>query len=183
MKKLFLLFALIIGAALQTVSAQTMPYDSVKKQIIYTEVVQVPGADKAKLFERATNVLSKMYNEVEKKYDTKDATAGTMMLKCTTRVMLMDPKTKTMVAEKEFVKYKLSISFKDGKYKYDFYDFHIDKGGYKYPLEKMYLNDQTVTKEMRAPEKLAYVDKDIKELIAKLKAGMTADKVTTKEDW
>jgi len=183
MKKLFLLFALISCAAIQTVSAQTVPYDSVKKQIIYTEVVQVPNTDKAKLFERATHVLGTMYNEVEKKYETKDATGGTMMLKCTTRVMLMDPKTKVLVQDKEFIKYKLSISFKDGKYKYDFYDFHIDKGGYKYPLEKMYLNDQTVTKEMRAPEKLAVVDKDIKEMIAKLKEGMKADKVTTKEDW
>lgn len=183
MKKLFILFALFVGAAMQTATAQTVPYDSTKKAIIYTEVVQQPGLDKGVLFDRAMTVLNSVYNEAAKKMDTKDREGGTIMLKCTTRVMLMDPKTKMMVADKEFIKYKLYINFKDGKYKYEFTDFHIDKGGFKYPLEKFVIKDHTVNKETRADEKLAYLDKDIKAIIAKLKEGIKSEKTTTKEDW
>ncbi|MGZ5283875.1 MAG: DUF4468 domain-containing protein, partial [Bacteroidia bacterium] len=171
------------GAAFQTATAQTVPYDSTKKAIIYTEVVQMPGMDKGILFDRAMTVLNSVYNEAAKKMDTKDREGGTIMLKCTTRVMLMDPKTKMLVADKEFIKYKLYINFKDGKYKYEFTDFHIDKGGFKYPLEKFVIKDHTVNKETRADEKLAFLDKDIKAIIAKLKEGIKSEKTTTKEDW
>ncbi len=182
MKKLIVMLAILVGT-MQFGFAQKVPYDSVKKQIIYTEVVQVPNADKGKIFDKATNTLNTIYNEAAKKMDTKDREAGNIEMKCTTRVMLMDPKTKMLVADKEFIKYKLKISVKDGKYKYDFYDFHIDKGGFKYPIEKFVQNDHTVTKETRAPEKLEYLDKDIKGIIEKLKAGIAGEKVQVKEDW
>ncbi|RYD74962.1 MAG: DUF4468 domain-containing protein [Sphingobacteriales bacterium] len=183
MKKLFALVILFTAFATQHVHAQKIvPYDTVKKQIIYTEVVQVPNTDKGKLFDRAIRTLDVIYNEASKKMDTKDRDGGNLMMKCTTRVMLMDPKTKMLVADKDFIKYKLSISFKDGKYKYDFYDFHIDKG-YKYTLEKMMDENPAAWKANRTQEKLEYLDKDIKANIEKLKEGLKSDKVVTKEDW
>jgi hypothetical protein len=186
MKKLFTLVALA-GFFSAKVAAQEMPkipYDSTKKQVIYSEVVPLAGMTKEEMFDKAYIILGEIYNEVDKKIEKKDKAAGTMDLKCTTRVMLKDPKTKELVQEKLYIKYKLKISFKDGKYRYEFYDFHEDRGGFKYPIEKYYLKDPaTVTAANRAEERLAYLDQDIKSVIKKLKDGMSGQKVEKKDEW
>jgi hypothetical protein len=186
MKKVLTLIALVgfLGTRVSAQEMPKMPYDTTKKQIIYTEVVPLPGMTKDQMFDKAYTVLNDIYNEVDKKIEKKDKEGGVVELKCTTRVMLKDPKTKELVQEKLYIKYKLKISFKDGKYRYEFYDFHEDRGGYKYPIEKYYLKDPaTVSAANRPEERLAYLDQDIKGIIKKLKDGMAGQKVEKKDEW
>lgn len=179
-KALFSLCILLLGIG-KAAYAQ-VPYDAEKKVTSYNEVVDVPGMTKDQLYDRAMSVLDDIYKEVAKKMATQDKQNGIIELNCSTRVSLKDPKSGVMNPA-GFIKYKLKIQFKDGKYRYEFYDFHLDKGGYKYGIEHFIEKDYTVKPEDRADEKLAYLDNDIRNIIKKLKEGMVSAKVEQKSDW
>ncbi len=175
-------FLLLLGFCF-SLRAQ-IPYDAEKKKAGYIEVVTVPGATPAKLWQRANVTLPKMYNEWEKKVIAKNETEGTISLKCSTRIFLMDTKSKTKV-QQPWVIYKLHLAVKDGRYRYEFSDFHRDKGGYKEPLEKWILKDDPKIdyEALQTDEMMKQVTDDIEKLIATLKAGMASDEVKVKEDW
>lgn len=177
MKKLLSLSLLILFSGLQLANAQK-PQESTEKTYTYTEVVQVPGASKDLLFDRAMRVLPTMYKEVEKKIQEKDKESGKILIATKTRTSLKD---KSGVMRPDiYINYKFSLNFKEGKYKYEFYDIHIDEGGVKTPIKK-YMED--AGPRSRADEKYAYFEEDVKKLIGQLKEGMKADKVQIKEDW
>lgn len=177
MKKLLSLSLFVLFAGLQLAKAQDNKTGT-EKTYTYTEVVQVPGASKDLLFDRAMRALPKMYKEVEKKIQEKDKESGKILISTKTRTSLKD---KSGVMRPDiYINYKFSLNFKEGKYKYDFYDVHYDEGGVKTPIKK-YLED--AGPRSRADEKYAYFEEDIKRLIAMLKEEMKADKVQIKEDW
>jgi hypothetical protein len=180
MKKIFFTL-LLLASGLSTVMAQ-VPVDATSKKVIYTEVVNVPNSTKDVLYDRAMFTLKNIYKEVEKKISTNDKMNGHVELNCSTRVVIEDPKTKAMVPS-GFVKYKLKLEFKDGKYRYQFYDFHIDKGGYKYGIEHYVEMDHTVKPEDHAEDVLKQVNDDITGIITQLKAGLASDKQEKKSDW
>jgi hypothetical protein len=180
MKRTILTLLLLVTCAVSAFAQ--VPYDKEKKQVIYTEVVNAPGLNKDALYDRAMVTLKDIYKEVDKKVTTNDKPNGVVELACSTRVLIKDPKTQLMVPG-GFVKYKLKLEFKEGKYRYQFYDFHIDKGGYKFGLEHCVLGDQDVKPEDHCDILLQETNDDITAIIAKLKAGMAADKVQQKSDW
>ena len=173
----------LVYTATAQVETPSMPYDSTQKKIIYTEVVKVEGSTKDQLYDRAMAVLPSMIKEVNNKMSVKDKAAGKIEIKCSTRTVLKDPKNGLMVPMDDYIKYTLTLLFKDGKYKYEIKGFNTDLGGHPYYIEHWYLHDYTEKKEDRANEKLAYLDKDVRSLIAKLKDGLAHDKVEQKSDW
>ncbi|MDQ3071805.1 MAG: DUF4468 domain-containing protein [Bacteroidota bacterium] len=184
MKKL--LFAILAFAfALPAAKAQVpvMPYDSARKLIVYTEVVQVAGASQALLYHRAYEWLKKSYLRAETKIREKDSANGKLVLESEVRLVYKDKNGKELTVI-DNVKYKVGIYVKDGKYKYEFWNFHTDKGGYPYPMEKYYLRDRSVKiSDEYADEKLIQTHREITRLAADLKTSMSRDVVNTKEDW
>lgn len=183
MKRLIFIFLGLSLLAGKSASAQSMPFDTTKKKVIYTEVVSVPGTNKDKLQDRALTTLRSIYKEADKKIVTNDKGEGKLVLNGYTKIILKDPKTGLMTPDPAFVKYKLQIDFKDGKYRYTFYDFNIDKGGYPFPIERWVDPKFEKPKNDRVDEKVEFVNNDIRNIIAKLKEGMKQDKVQTKSDW
>jgi hypothetical protein len=185
MKKLILFAVLISFFAGNQLMAQTMPkmpYDSVTKKIDYTDVVKVNGADKNKLYDRAMAFLRSYWKDFDAKLTTNDKTGGTIVYNGYTRIMLKDKKG-NLIADPSLMKFKMAIYFKDGRYKYEVYDLHIDKGGYKQTAEQLYTNDHTITAADRAEEKLTYVDQDIRAMLEKFVKALESDKQETKSDW
>lgn len=180
MKRILTLLAIAILFASGTTFAQKLPLDSTKK-VIYTEVVQMPGMSKDKLFERAMKAINAMYKLADKKIDKKDPEGGLLMMNCSTQVVLKDPSSHLDV-QSGYIKYKFNMYFKEGKYKYEFKTFHVDKGGFPDPVEKL-LPENSPEPRLRAPERIKILDDDIKRLIVILKDNMSKDQVDVKKDW
>ncbi len=173
---------LLCAGAFSQVKAQNpynLPEDPKTKRIGYTEVVNLPGTTKDKLFERAQKSIKAMYKVP--KVETSDKENGRLLLKCSTAVVLKDKKS-GMDVQEGYILYKCEISLKEGRYKYDFYDFHKDEGGFKMTLEK-WMDPTHNNPKDRLAEKAVFLDNDIKKKIATLKENMSTEKVQVKEDW
>ncbi len=197
MKKLFLILAISIGATgIYNMNAQGhkgdkempgqelgIPYDTIKKAIIYTEVVNAPGTDKNKLYDRAMNALHKMYVQADDKIVIKDKENGKIELNGFTQFKQTAKDGTVITGEK--IRYRLTILIKDGRYKYEFSDFRIDFTTNKKDMEVYYRggDQNTDMKKEQGKEKLEWMNTEIKKLIAQLKDGMSKDDVKTKEDW
>ena len=172
------LFAIIASAGF--LGAQTLPMDTSKK-VIYTEVVQMPGMTKEKLYERSMKAINAMYKQADKKVAVKDPVGGLLQMNCTTQVVLKDKKAGVDVQSGNIL-YKFNMYFKEGKYKYEFTAFHMNMGGYPMPIEKL-LPPNKPDETQRAPERIAFLDNDIKKLIKIMKDNMSKDQVDVKQDW
>jgi hypothetical protein len=186
MKKLVVLIAILVFGSAKFVAAQTFPYDTTQKKIIYSEVVQAPGNTKDVLFDRALRVLKGMYQQVDSKLAVKDKENGKIVLNGFVRIIFHE-KNGLNTTYPDLVKYRFTILFKDGKYKYEITDFIVDHAGVPFHVEKWYEHnkpgDKTFTKEDRLPEKLEFIQQDIEKNIKKFKDGMVSDKVEQKKDW
>ena len=181
MKKLVVIALLFILAVPFASYAQMPPLDSNKK-VVYTEVVQMPGLTKEKMFDRAMKAINLMYKQADKKVAVKDPVGGLVQMNCSTQVILHDRRSNLDVQE-GFYKYKFNLYFKDGRYKYEFIGFHTDAGGFPEPIEKIMPPNKPDSKT-RAPERLAYLDNDIRRLIKILKENMVKDGADAKSsDW
>lgn len=183
MNKIKTLLFLISLFTFSGVFSQALPYDSVQKKLIYTEVVQVPGADAAKLYDRAMAGLNILYKDLATKLTTNDKTNGKVVLKHFDQLMLKDPKTGVLY-QSDLVKFNITIMMKEGRYKFEITNFTIDRG-IKFPIEKYITKDDPYYdyKKERADEKLACLNKDILAILVTLKDSMSKDVTKTKEDW
>jgi hypothetical protein len=179
--KRILIVSLITLACGFSIKAQQMPMDSLGKNIIYTEVVQMPGLSKTQLFDRSMKAINNMYKLAEKKVAVKDPEGGLLQMNCSTQVVLKDPKSGLDI-QSGYFKYKFNMYFKDGKYKYEFKGFHTDLGGFPETAEKL-LPDNNPDPKRRAAERLKILDTDIKRLIGIMKSGMNGEKEKAKQDW
>jgi hypothetical protein len=186
MKKLIVIAILFIFGAGKVAMAQQFPMDTVQKKIVYSEVVQAPGTSKDVLYDRALRVLKGMYQQPEKKLAVQDKENGKIVLNGFVRVIFHE-KNGQNVPYNEFIKYRFTILFKEGKYKYEITDFIIDRAGIPFHIERWYEHnkpgDKTYSKEDRIQEKLEYIQQDIENTIKKFKEGMLSDKVEQKKDW
>jgi hypothetical protein len=186
MKKLVLVLLIALVGIGKVAMAQDLPYDTVQKKIIYTEVVQVAGASKDLLYDRALRTLKQMYQQPDKKLAVQDKANGKIVLNGFVRVLLKQ-KNGTNFPMPDLIKYKFTIQFKDGKYRYEITDFIVDRAGVPLHVERWREHnkpgDKTYGKEDHIPEQLEFIQQDIEKVIAKLKAGMTSDKVEEKKDW
>jgi hypothetical protein len=180
MKKLFVFALSLILGLPSFLHAQNLPLDSNKK-VVYTEVVPMAGMTKEKLYERAIKAINVMYKQADKKIAVKDPVGGLIQMNCSTQVMLHDKKSDLDI-QSGYIKYKFNLKFKDGKYRYEFIGFHIDMGGYPKPIEEL-MPPYKPEPNVRASERTAYLDQDIRKLIKILKENMAKDQVDAKSDW
>jgi len=187
MKKVFFLLALLLGLGSKTVMAQNLPpYDTALKKIIYTEVVQVPGASKDLLYDRAIRTLGEMYHYANDKFAEKDKANGKIVFNGYTRVIYKIDNG-TNMTDPDLIKYKFTLWFKDGKYKYEITDFIINRGNVPFHIERWRQSiidkDKKFGKEDRIVEKMNFVVDDISKVLDRLKKSMVSDKVEEKKDW
>jgi len=187
MKKLLLLSALLSFGISKIATAQdVLPYDTGTKKIIYSEVVMVPNANKDKLFDRAAKALHEMYQQADSKFAVKDKAAGKIVFNGFVRIIYKE-KDGTNFPDPSLVKYRLTLLFKDGKYKYEITDFIVDHAGVPFHVERWQQHnvpgDKTYDKTDRVPEKLQFIHDDIAKVLARLKKSMEADVVEEKKDW
>jgi hypothetical protein len=190
MKKLSLLLAIFLAVFCKVASAQVtakdLPYDAEQKKIIYSEVVQTPDMTKDKLYDRAIRTLTEMYKYAGDKMAVKDKENGKIVLNGFVRVLYKEKNGMT-TTDPQLIKYKMTLLFKEGKYKYEITDFIMDRAGVALHIERLREHnvpgDKTYDKEFRLQEKLDFIAQDIDKNIKKLKAGMASDKVEEKKDW
>lgn len=164
-------------------AAAQVPLNSAGK-IEYTNVEKVEGISKDVLYDRALASLQNIYSPAfQSKVSKADKDEGVIIIKGFAKPKYYDKKSKTTTFDVDPVKYKLTVHFKDGRYKYSFDDFHINKGGYKLPMEKYVNGDKEVEKD-HPQEKLESLDKEIREIIAKFTSETNNGPKTSKEkDW
>lgn len=144
-----------------------MPMDTITKQIMYRDVVQVEG-EKDILFERALVWIKKQYKNTSEVIDSTNKEVGFIL--CSSRVKIFGTAkdgTRTMSG---LVNYNLTLDIKDGKYRYTFTRFAL-KGTSFTPIEPWL--DKTKKEWFPARyDNLREVDEQINEIIASLKEGM-----------
>ena len=160
-----------------------LPIDSSTNKITYSDVVYVDSlATKQELFSRAREWFAKAYKSSTNVIQMEDKERGTIIGKALMQVYY-----------KEFpygyINYTISIYIKDGRYKYEFTDFHHTGQGRDVPdfgiCEKMI---KTSDKYMGISYQkyynycLYHMDNNIKNLISDLKSAMTKKATNSKKD-
>jgi hypothetical protein len=179
------LVLLSVSAAFGQKETPQLPIDSSTSKITYSEVVYLDSlANKQELFSRAREWFAKAYKSSTNVIQMEDKESGKIIGKALMQVYY-----------KEFpygyINYTISIYLKDGRYKYEFTDFHHTGQGRNVPdfgiCEKMI---KTTDRYMGISYQKYYnyclyqMDNNIKDLIKDLKAAMTTKATNSmKDDW
>lgn len=155
-----------------------IPIDSETKKIVFTGVVEAPELTKDQLFDNAYNWLKNYFVAVDKKIYVKDKAAGKIQLKTHIQLYKMERKQKV---KDSFLKYKIDLFFKDGKYKYKLYNFIYTRGNAAFHIER-WMNEANSTPE-DAKRRYTSLDKEMEKLIAELKEGLKHGPVKKTDDW
>jgi len=101
-----------------------------EKAIAYTGVVTIDSAtSKDVLFSRAKRWVAENFNSAQTVIQNEDKAAGNLVLKAGFPYMQVVPLSKFDA----FMHYTFSISFKDGKFKYDLTNFYPECDNRSYP--------------------------------------------------
>ncbi|MEX0968632.1 MAG: DUF4468 domain-containing protein [Bacteroidia bacterium] len=181
MHKFPFLLLFILMAATFNLKAQTdcaIPLDADDNTFKYGEVVEVAGVNKDELFERAMAWIKNEYVNAANKLDADAKEKGVIDLDGRFRVEERNSKGKRQ--GDMIVEYRLNILFKDGRYKYEFYKFHLNKG-YFFALERWL--DPNVTEAGTKTEECEQVNDHILEKIAAMKEAIANPEVEEEEEW
>ncbi len=128
MKKILLIFLLApVGLYAQSI---TLPIDSISHKIDFTEVVKVDGASKDDLYIKAREWFAKTFVSAQKVIQMDDKDAGKIIGRGTARGVessFLSPVSFTLY-------YTVSITMKDGRYRYEITDFEYQDDPTKYEL-------------------------------------------------
>lgn len=114
MKKLILPL-LILCFAFMANAQPPVPIEEGTGRVVYTEVVNVPGASQAELFKRLDHWFNTFYKNPASIIQTKDATGGKIDGKHTIYVYNEVKGNKNQHGQ---VKYTVTVEVKEGKYRY-----------------------------------------------------------------
>jgi hypothetical protein len=109
-------------------SQLTIPVDAETKQALIMEVVDVPGATKAELYDRAMSWITKFYPNPTGMVQSKNPETGEIIGKAQFRISSKDKKG--VESFDGMVAYTLTLSFKDGKFKYEISRIHWKQASY-----------------------------------------------------
>lgn len=124
MKKLFTI-AIILFAL--PANAQNWPIDKETNKIMFTEVVTVDSATKNELYLRAREWFAKTYNNSKDVIQMDDKEAGKIVGKGAFKVYAHN----MGLRDYGLVTYTISITAKDGRFKYELTDiYHTANGGF-----------------------------------------------------
>ncbi|OQA12711.1 MAG: hypothetical protein BWY67_00122 [Bacteroidetes bacterium ADurb.Bin397] len=146
----------------------------------YTEVVEVPSVSKAELYKRALAWANTYFKNPTDVIREKNEETGEIL--CKARFRIMNEADKDGVATNAGdVMYSLTISLKDGKYKYELTKFNWQQKS-AFPIERW--------KDINSPSfipayayYLKQADDKAKEITSSLKKGMLATGKKANAEW
>ena len=116
MRHLGLIFLLIIS---QSAFCQ-LSFDSTKKELIYSEVVQSPNNSSNQIYLNMNEWFAKTYNSSNNVIQLNDKESGKIIGKGGFTISPIHQWGNIKTPQTFFVNYTLTIQIKDGKYKYEF---------------------------------------------------------------
>ena len=155
-----------------------MPYNSVKKIFIYEEVVAVSGISKDELYKRAESWIATYYTSGLKKIYEKSQTDGYIRLNHRFPVMKT---VKGQIINDVIINYKMELSFKDGKYRFQIFKFYCGVDANSQPIEKWMLS--TYSDPEVAKERYKKIDLEVQKAITSLKAAMLKPVPVKTDNW
>lgn len=162
MKKLILPL-IILFLAISANAQPPVPIEEGTGRVVYTEVVNVPGATQAELFKRVDHWFNTFYKNPASIIQTKDAAIGKMDGKHTIYVYNEVNGKKNQFGQ---VKYTITVEAKEGKYR-----FKIDEI-YFYKVPKLYVEEWLDPKAVNKDVQYGYLQQVhdyMTDLTAKLK--------------
>ncbi len=154
---------------------ETLPIDTTTNKISFSGVVTVEGTSKDKLFERAKSWMVNYYKNEQFSINNKEEgrIAREGMFEKTYNIG--NGKTST---DKNI--YRITISVKEGRYKYELTDFVGDDGKAPEPLERALERLANYTKFTKYVNQQIYEGVD--EVLVSMKKAMSADP-SAQDDW
>ena len=162
-----LIFCLVFPFGAMKGQAQ-IPVDEDTKKVTYRDVINEQGSPE-QLYNRAIGWINSFYANPSDVTKIRDAENGKIVAKHRIKVCNIDENgNKTLQCE--IVEYELTLEFKEGKYRYTFTDFNVNKTS-KFPLERwLDKNDPQYTAVCDIY--LQQLDEEVNNVIQKMKDGM-----------
>ena len=161
-------------------SQQTIPVDEETKQALIKEVVDVPGATKAELYDRALAWINKFYPNPTGMVQTKDMETGEIVGKAQFRINGKD--TKGVETYDGMVAYIITLSFKDAKFKYEISRIRWVQASY-YDVSKWMDTKDQYYKSESYPGYIDQTNKYFDNLKTELKKAVKSPPAKKKDDW
>jgi len=164
----------------ETSVAPDLPISDKTGLITYKEVVEVEGLSDDQLFDKSLQWANGFYKNPKNVIRTSDKSSVTLVCKGRYR-MNNPPNKKGVVTSAGDAMYKLTINFKDGRYRYEITEFNWLKTS-AFPAERWL----DTSSQSYSPVYISYLeqtDQKTKAIIASLKATMAAPVDEAVEDW
>lgn len=184
----FTLFALLCGMATHTATGQEMqvrpdslsvvPVDKTTGMINYQEVVTEEGT-KNDFFNRAVAWVNETYKNPTSVTTVRDPQTG--KIEGNYRLKIYQSSEAQEGMEWGTILYSFRLEFKDGRYRYSFYDFLL-KTDSRYPIER-WLDRSRPDYSSDSDLKLQKVDEIMQNLILTLKHSMKPKAVKEEAEW
>jgi len=178
--KVFLLSLSLFTMVSFSKAQQTFPVDAETKQAIVKEVVEVPGATQAELFDRALAWINKFYPNPTGVIQSKNIETGEIVGKAQFRLQGKDKKG--VETNDGFVGYTMTLSFKDGKFKYEITRIHWKQTSY-WDISKWMDKKAAEYDDVRYQSYLEQANKYFDNLKLELKKAVKTPPVKKKDDW
>jgi hypothetical protein len=136
MKKIILSSLFLILTVI--VKAQNLPYDSLTRKVVYSEVVQVDSASKNDLYLRCRAWFAKTFLSANNVIQMDDKEAGRIIGRAATKSSFVY----FLVNFKFTLYYTIAVTIKDGRYKYELSDFIAQDDATQYNSGFTYKIDQ-----------------------------------------
>ncbi len=159
----------------------SLPVDSITKLITYENVIQSPGIAAGLLYKRAQNWFNSFYKNPGEVIRENDSLKFKIVGK--PRFKIHNPPDKEGTkTDAGLVQYTITLSAKDGRFKYELTDFNWKQASY-YPAER-WMDTTSQVYSTVYPEYLKQVDQYVKDVIGNLKDAMLKEKpVKDKDNW
>jgi uncharacterized protein with TBP-like fold DUF4468 len=176
----FIPFTVFSQKGEQQVTAPEMPVNPKTGLITFTGVIEVEGANAAKLFDKALAWANGFYKNPGNVIREKDKTQGKII--CKARYRLSNPPDKKgTVTSAGDAMYKLTIELKDGRYRYTISELNWMKTS-AYPIER-WLDDSSASYKSVFVYYLQQSDATMKKVAASLQSTMLLPDEAPEDDW
>jgi hypothetical protein len=175
--KIFFAFILCSGLFANDVLSQAskIPMDPTGKTVLYTEIMEIEGATKSELYTKAEAWFKVQYVNPTEVMKEKKPEEG--FIKGQHRFKIGVNDEKGVRFEAGFVQYTITVTCKDGKYKYEVFKINWKQQSY-FGMER-WLNTTAPDYKPVWEEYVKQSDEHIKGVIASLKKMMGGGKITT----
>lgn len=171
---------LILAISPLAFAQQTIPVDEETKLAYYKEVVEVPGATRAELYDRGLAWINKFFPNPNGVIQSKNPETGEIVGKAQFKLKLVDKKG--VETFEGMVAYTFTMSFKDGKFKYEITRIHWVQASY-YDVSKWNDTKDPHYKSESYPAFIQQTNSYFDNMKAELKKAVKTAPVKKKDDW